>query len=134
MATAGATTEQYSNNSTKHKHNTGNNTLQTTTGNNTNGSGQTTNGHNLKKNKKKTKKKNSPQNQTGQSQSQSQTGAQTMQTALQTTPQVSLKSAQDENIWHLGDQEERVRIREFWIGLNENERRQLVKLEKEGSN
>ena len=38
----------------------------------------------------------------------------------------------DNSIWILGDQEERLRIREFWISLSVSERQQLVKLEKEG--
>ncbi len=38
----------------------------------------------------------------------------------------------DNSIWILGDQEERLRIREFWMSLSVSERQQLVKLEKEG--
>ncbi|KAK4191928.1 salt tolerance down-regulator-domain-containing protein [Podospora australis] len=36
-----------------------------------------------------------------------------------------------EKIWNTSSQEERERIKEFWLGLNENERKSLVKVEKD---
>ncbi|KAI8897523.1 salt tolerance down-regulator-domain-containing protein [Globomyces pollinis-pini] len=41
------------------------------------------------------------------------------------------KKVKEDDIWEIGDESERLRIREFWIQLGEEERKALVKLEKE---
>ncbi|KAJ3274263.1 hypothetical protein HDV01_003336 [Terramyces sp. JEL0728] len=42
-----------------------------------------------------------------------------------------LEPQKKDDIWEIGDESERQRIRDFWIQLGEEERKQLVKLEKE---
>ena len=41
------------------------------------------------------------------------------------------RKAHKDDIWEAGDSTERERIREFWINLGEEERKALVKLEKD---
>lgn len=40
------------------------------------------------------------------------------------------EGAAESNLWNLTEKEERARIREFWLGLADQERRSLVQLEK----
>ena len=44
---------------------------------------------------------------------------------------VVAKKEKNDDIWVVGDQQERERIREFWAGLDQQKRRALVMLEKE---
>lgn len=46
-------------------------------------------------------------------------------------PRAILKSAKDRSIWNTSTQEERENIKSFWLELGEDERRQLVKVEKD---
>lgn len=46
-------------------------------------------------------------------------------------PRAILKSAKDRSIWNTSTQEERENIKAFWLELGEDERRQLVKVEKD---
>lgn len=46
-------------------------------------------------------------------------------------PHDILKSAKDRSIWNTSTQEERENIKAFWLELGEDERRQLVKVEKD---
>jgi len=50
---------------------------------------------------------------------------------LATTTRTSTQSAKNNKIWSTSSTEERERIKEFWLGLGEEERRNLVKVEKE---
>ncbi|KAI9929135.1 Stress response protein nst1 [Aspergillus wentii] len=46
-------------------------------------------------------------------------------------PRAILRSAKDRSIWNTSTQEERENIKTFWLELGEEERRQLVKVEKD---
>ena len=46
-------------------------------------------------------------------------------------PRAILRSARDRSIWNTSTQEERENIKTFWLELGEEERRQLVKVEKD---
>lgn len=46
-------------------------------------------------------------------------------------PRAILKSTKDRSIWNTSTQEERENIKAFWLELGEDERRQLVKVEKD---
>ncbi|KAL1836532.1 hypothetical protein VTJ49DRAFT_5044 [Mycothermus thermophilus] len=71
-----------------------------------------------KKSKKKKKKQNAGQGADGESQS-----------AL--PAQSNRPGMSREKIWNTDSQEERERIKEFWLGLSEAERKSLVKVEKD---
>jgi hypothetical protein len=47
------------------------------------------------------------------------------------TKNIIAKKEKNDDIWVVGDQQERERIREFWAGLDQDKRRALVMLEKE---
>ncbi|KAF2274161.1 uncharacterized protein EI97DRAFT_435523 [Westerdykella ornata] len=46
-------------------------------------------------------------------------------------PHTTSSTGTSKNLWNTTTNEERNNIREFWLGLNENERKSLVKIEKE---
>lgn len=46
-------------------------------------------------------------------------------------PRAILRSAKERNVWNTSTQEERENIKTFWLELGEEERRQLVKVEKD---
>ncbi|KAL2152961.1 hypothetical protein VTH82DRAFT_4116 [Thermothelomyces myriococcoides] len=81
-----------------------------------------------KKSKKKKKKNAAGQAQEGSNDNGQRQNA---QNHTQSSSQHDRPSMSKEKIWNTNSQEERERIKEFWLGLSENERKSLVKVEKE---
>ncbi|KAL2177031.1 salt tolerance down-regulator-domain-containing protein [Thermothelomyces heterothallicus CBS 202.75] len=81
-----------------------------------------------KKSKKKKKK-----NAAGQAHEGSNDNGQRQNAQNHTQPssQHDRRSMSKEKIWNTNSQEERERIKEFWLGLSESERKSLVKVEKD---
>jgi hypothetical protein len=99
-----------------------------------NGVGQTASGKSKKSKKKK--KKNAAAQRTDEPPDVSQ-HAQNVQGRPQTSealplpPQADRPTMSREKIWNTSSSEERERIKEFWLGLSESERKSLVKVEKD---
>ncbi|OAQ64065.1 stress response protein nst1-like protein [Pochonia chlamydosporia 170] len=93
--------------------------------------GTGSNGHNDSTSKSKKNKKKKKKNVAGQGDADQSPAVST--SALQTAAQDSSRPSgmSRDKIWSTSNHEERERIKEFWLGLGEDERKSLVKVEKD---
>ena len=90
-----------------------------------------TNGHSASESKSKKGKKKKKKNASGGSEDQSpppSSGPPTLSSPSGTVPPPGMSR---DKIWSTSNQEERERIKAFWLGLGEDERKSLVKVEKD---
>ncbi|PHH65040.1 hypothetical protein CDD81_3438 [Ophiocordyceps australis] len=93
----------------------------------------TTNGHSGEASKSKKAKKKKKKNVLGSGSSAGQTPSATTTTDSPANMSMGLRGSgmSRDKIWSNSNQEERERIKEFWLGLGEDDRKSLVKVEKD---
>ncbi|KAF4550849.1 Salt tolerance down-regulator-like protein [Elsinoe fawcettii] len=86
--------------------------------------------HNHSPQSKNKKKKRKSKSQAGDIQSSSYHNHMVMPPPLPTMPSQRGKNVKQDSIWNTSTQEERERIKEFWLSLSEDDRKSLLKIEK----